>query len=185
MSFLSRLLGTAPDPREGVRPLWHRVIELSRTRDFYAAHGVADTIDGRFDMVTTMLATTMLRMERSPQLARSCALVTELFVEDMDGQLRESGVGDFVVGKHMGKLMAALGGSHAASVQQFQERRQQIGVRLRDDLANPLGGQRTLDSSRLGAGRRREPLPQPAVGRVHQHLLAGLRVLQRHDPDVR
>lgn len=119
MSLLSRLLGTQPDPREALVPLWHRVIELSRTRDFYAAHGVADTIDGRFDMVTTMLATTMLRMERSPQLARSCALVTELFVEDMDGQLRESGVGDFVVGKHMGKLMAALGGRLGALRQAF------------------------------------------------------------------
>ncbi|HNJ48549.1 MAG TPA: ubiquinol-cytochrome C chaperone family protein, partial [Novosphingobium sp.] len=32
------------------------------------------------------------------------------FVTDMDGQLRESGVGDLVVGKHIGKLMGALGG---------------------------------------------------------------------------
>jgi cytochrome b pre-mRNA-processing protein 3 len=28
----------------------------------------------------------------------------------MDGQLRQSGVGDLVVGKHIGKLMGALGG---------------------------------------------------------------------------
>ena len=28
----------------------------------------------------------------------------------MDGQLRQSGVGDLVVGKHMGRLMQALGG---------------------------------------------------------------------------
>ena len=110
MSLLSRLLGTQPDPREALVPLWHRVIELSRNRAFYARHGVADTIDGRFDMVTTMLAMTMLRMEQSPALASSCALITELFVEDMDGQLRESGVGDIVVGKHMGKLLSALGG---------------------------------------------------------------------------
>lgn len=114
MSFLSRLLGTGPDPRAELLPLWHKVIALSRTPDFYARHGVADTIDGRFDMVTTMLAVTMLRMEQSPTLAARCALLTELFVEDMDGQLRESGVGDLVVGKHMGKLMAALGGRMGA-----------------------------------------------------------------------
>ena len=114
MSFLSRLLGTGPDPRAELLPLWHRVIELSRTPDFYAKHGAADSIDGRFDMVTTMLAVTMLRMEQSPALAARCALLTELFVEDMDGQLRESGVGDLVVGKHMGKLMAALGGRMGA-----------------------------------------------------------------------
>ena len=28
----------------------------------------------------------------------------------MDGQLRQSGIGDVVMGKHMGKLMSALGG---------------------------------------------------------------------------
>ena len=37
-------------------------------------------------------------------------LLTELFVEDMDGQLRESGVGDMIVGKHIGKLMGTMGG---------------------------------------------------------------------------
>ena len=36
--------------------------------------------------------------------------LTELFVADMDGQMRESGVGDLVVGKHMGRLMSVLGG---------------------------------------------------------------------------
>jgi cytochrome b pre-mRNA-processing protein 3 len=110
LSFLSRLLGTGPDPRAELLPLWHRVIALSRTPAFFARHRVADSIDGRFDMVTTMLAITLLRMEQSPVLAARCALLTELFVEDMDGQLRESGVGDIVVGKHMGKLMSALGG---------------------------------------------------------------------------
>ena len=36
--------------------------------------------------------------------------LTELFVEDMDGQLRNTGVGDLSVGKHIGKLMGVLGG---------------------------------------------------------------------------
>ena len=33
-----------------------------------------------------------------------------LFVHDMDGQLREFGIGDVVVGKHVGKLVGAMGG---------------------------------------------------------------------------
>jgi cytochrome b pre-mRNA-processing protein 3 len=49
-------------------------------------------------------------MERDPALATPTARLTELFVEDMDGQLRESGVGDLVVGKHIGRLMSVLGG---------------------------------------------------------------------------
>ena len=30
MSFLKSLLGLERDPREGLRPLWRRVVEISR-----------------------------------------------------------------------------------------------------------------------------------------------------------
>jgi cytochrome b pre-mRNA-processing protein 3 len=36
--------------------------------------------------------------------------LTEIFVDDMDGQLRQIGIGDLVVGKHIGRIMSALGG---------------------------------------------------------------------------
>ena len=114
MSFLSRLLGRNNDPREKLRPLWFRVVEISRLPEYYARSRVADTVEGRFDMVVTITALTMLRMERSRTLAPKTAALTELFVDDMDGQLRESGVGDVVVGKPMGKLMSALGGRTGA-----------------------------------------------------------------------
>lgn len=109
MSFISRLLGTAPDPREAVRPLWHRVVELAREPSFYADCGVADSVGGRFDLITAILCTIMVRVEASEMRSES-ALLAELFVEDMDGQLREFGVNDVVVGKRMGKLMSVLGG---------------------------------------------------------------------------
>ncbi|MBD2842793.1 hypothetical protein IB285_11065 [Erythrobacter sp. KMU-140] len=109
MSFFSRMLGTAPDPREGVRPLWHRVIELAREPSFYSDCQVADTVAGRFDLITAILCTVMVRVEASDMRAES-ALLAELFVEDMDGQLRELGINDVVVGKHVGKLMSVLGG---------------------------------------------------------------------------
>ncbi|TRD10891.1 hypothetical protein FGU71_02780 [Erythrobacter insulae] len=109
MSFLSKLLGTAPDPREGVRPLWHRVIELAREPSFYSECGVADTVNGRFDLITAILCTVMVRIEATDMRSES-ALLAELFVEDMDAQLRELGINDVVVGKHVGKLMSVLGG---------------------------------------------------------------------------
>lgn len=109
MSFLSRLLGTAPDPREAVRPLWHRVIELAREPVYYTEARVADSVAGRFDMICAVLAAVMVRLEASEMRAES-ALLAELFVEDMDGQLREFGVNDVVVGKRIGKLMSVLGG---------------------------------------------------------------------------
>lgn len=110
MSFLSRLFVRTTDPRESVRPLWHEVVALSRDPALYAKCGVADTVEGRFDMIVHVLSLTLLRMEQSPALAPLTAALTELFVTDMDGQLRESGVGDVGVSKQMGKLMGALGG---------------------------------------------------------------------------
>lgn len=109
MSFLSKLLGTGPDPRETVRPLWHRVVELAREPSYYADCNVADTVAGRFDLITAVLCVVMVRVEASEMRSES-ALLAELFVEDMDGQLREFGVNDVVVGKRVGKLMSVLGG---------------------------------------------------------------------------
>lgn len=109
MSFFSRLLGTAPDPREAMRPLWHRVVELARDPSYYSDSGVADSIAGRFDLITAILCTMIVRVEASDMRGES-ALLAELFVEDMDGQLREFGVNDVVVGKRIGKLMSVLGG---------------------------------------------------------------------------
>jgi len=109
MSFLSRLLGTAPDPRESVRPLWHRVIELARDPAYYRDCGVADSVAGRFDMITAVLSVVMVRIEAADLRAES-ALLAELFVEDMDAQLRQFGVNDVVMGKRIGRLMSVLGG---------------------------------------------------------------------------
>lgn len=110
MSFLSRLFGTRPDEREALRPLWQRVVELARAKGWYVRLGVADSKEGRFDMVSLVLAAVLLRMEKEPALAQAQARLTELFVEDMDGQLRQSGIGDPTVGKHVRKLVTTLGG---------------------------------------------------------------------------
>lgn len=110
MSILSRLFSRKPDPREAVRPLWHRVIEIAREPLWYAQCGVADTVPGRFDMIATVVCFVLIRMERDPTLKQPPVMLIELFVEEMDGHLREAGVGDVVVGKHVGKLMSVLGG---------------------------------------------------------------------------
>ena len=110
MSLLARLFGPREDDRAIARPLWHRVVEIAREKEWYRDCGVADTVAGRFDAITLILSIVLLRMEREPELIPPSVRLTELFVEDMDGQLRESGVGDVVVGKHVGKLMGTLGG---------------------------------------------------------------------------
>ena len=109
MNLMKRFFRTPADPREALRPLWHAVVAKAREPHWYAEAGVADTVEGRFDMITLVLAVVLLRLERNAS-ATEGALLTEWFVEDMDAQLRQAGVGDLVVGKHVGKLMATLGG---------------------------------------------------------------------------
>lgn len=110
MSLLSRWLRPAADPRDALRPLWHRVVAIAREPEWYRDCGVADSVSGRFDAITLIMALVLLRMERDPALIAPSVHLTELFVEDMDGQLRQGGVGDLMVGKHIGKLMGTLGG---------------------------------------------------------------------------
>lgn len=110
MTLLHRLFARRPDPREEVRPLWRRVVALGRDPHWYRVGGAADTLEGRFDMISAVLALVMIRMERSATLAPLAGPLTEIFVEEMDGQLRQTGVGDLMVGKQIGRLMATLGG---------------------------------------------------------------------------
>lgn len=110
MSFLSRLFGNREDALAPVRPLWHRVVEIAREKAWYADYDVADTVPGRFDAITLVLALVLLRMERDEALIEPSVRLTEIFIDDMDGQLRQTGLGDLVVGKHVGKLMGTLGG---------------------------------------------------------------------------
>ena len=108
MKLLDRLFRPAPatPPRLA---LWHAIVGEARDKRWYRDFAVADSVEGRFDMITLVLAVVLLRIEREGDGASSVAL-TELFIEDMDSQLRQSGVGDLMVGKHVGKLMATLGG---------------------------------------------------------------------------
>lgn len=92
-------------------PLYAAIVERARVPEWYLAGGVPDTFDGRFDMVASILAIVLLRLEREGEgTRRSQVLLAETFVDDMDGVLRQMGVGDLMVGKHVGKMMGALGG---------------------------------------------------------------------------
>lgn len=108
MSFWQRLTGRGEDGL--AQALYDTVVARGREPDWYLAGAVPDTIDGRFDMIAAVLALVLIRMERDPAAAAASARLTERFVDDMDGQLRQIGIGDVVVGKHIGKMMAMLGG---------------------------------------------------------------------------
>lgn len=110
MSILRRLF-KGGDDRLPLRPLYAAIVARGREPGWYREGAVLDTLDGRFDMIAAVLALVLIRLEAEGISGRApSTLVTELFVDDMDGQLRQEGVGDVVVGKHIGRMMSALGG---------------------------------------------------------------------------
>ncbi|NCP11920.1 MAG: ubiquinol-cytochrome C chaperone [Sphingomonadales bacterium] len=113
-ALASLLFAPRTDPRDAVRPLYAAVVAAARAPHWYRDGGVADSVDGRFEMIAALLALTIKRLEDLPGQQATMALLTEIFVEDMDAQLRQEGIGDVVVGKHVGKMMGALGGRIAA-----------------------------------------------------------------------
>ena len=96
--------------------LYAAIVAEARRPQWYLAGEVPDTIDGRFDMVALVLSLVLLRLETEagPDIdhpaAHLNAELTERFISDMDGNLRQDGIGDQNVGKHIGRMVAALGG---------------------------------------------------------------------------
>ena len=108
MGLWRKLFGGPPG--EAVAPLYGAIVARAREPHWYAAGAVPDTVDGRFDMIAALLSLVLIRLEDDPAGAAPAAQLAERFVFDMDGQLRELGIGDIVVGKHIGRMMGMLGG---------------------------------------------------------------------------
>ncbi|MFM2100309.1 MAG: hypothetical protein RLZZ366_1848 [Pseudomonadota bacterium] len=108
--FFKRLF-TGSDSSDPLRPLYAAVVAEARRPDWYRDGGVPDTMDGRFEMVSAVMAIVFIRLDAIGVSAAEAAVrLADVYAEDMEGQLRQIGIGDAVVGKHMGKLVGALGG---------------------------------------------------------------------------
>lgn len=115
MTILSALRRALAGANLAVLPgqaLYNSVVDEARRPDWYIAGAVPDTMDGRFDMVALVLSLVLMRFEAEPGDApkQLSADLADRFIADMDGSLRQEGIGDQVVGKHIGRMMAALGG---------------------------------------------------------------------------
>lgn len=114
MSLLRRIFGETRR-RAALAPLYRAVVAEGRDTFWYREGHVPDTMDGRFDMIAAILALVLIRLEAEGEAERASAtMLTELFVDDMDATLRQLGIGDHLVGKHVGRMMGALGGRLAA-----------------------------------------------------------------------
>ena len=68
-----------------------------------------DTIDGRFAVLATITALVLVRLERGGDEAkRASVALTERFIEVMESEHRELGLGDPTLGKTVRKLVGSL-----------------------------------------------------------------------------
>jgi len=154
VGLLSRLFGRKD---EGAA-LYRAIVDRAREEHWYVAGEVADTIDGRFDAIAAILSLTLLRIEREPAGDAFGVALAERFVDDMDPQLREIGIGDIVVGKHVGRMMSMLGGRLGA---------------YRDGLASG-----SIDTALVRNLYRERPPSDPALAHVGGTLMSLARALE-------
>lgn len=152
------------DPKVLLIPLYNQIVAKARQSHWYEIGHVPDSIDGRFDMIATVFSLVLLRLETQSSQAGNMAYLTEVLVDDMDGQLREVGVGDMIVGKHIGKIISSVGGKIAA---------------FRDTLAN----KDKLDETITRNLYRGEAVNMSALAHVRQGLLTIEQSLSEIDPD--
>jgi cytochrome b pre-mRNA-processing protein 3 len=89
--------------------LYGALIAEARRPGWYLDGGVPDTLDGRFAVLSTLTALTILRLEDgNEETARHSVALTESFIADMDAQMREAGFGDPSLGKQVRHLVGAL-----------------------------------------------------------------------------
>jgi cytochrome b pre-mRNA-processing protein 3 len=97
-----------PSPDRG-RELFDSLVAEVRQPHWFVQGDVPDTLDGRFALLATVLALATVRLERGGVDAGAASVaLAERFVEAMDVEHREMGIGDPSLGKHVRKLMTSL-----------------------------------------------------------------------------
>jgi cytochrome b pre-mRNA-processing protein 3 len=100
-----------------IASLYGMIVAQARAAPFYRSYGVPDTVNGRFEMIVLHAVLLLRRLESEPApLRRLGQGLFERFCQDMDGSLREMGVGDLAVPKKMRKIGEAFYGRQAAYV---------------------------------------------------------------------
>lgn len=102
----------ADDP---IERLYGAIVAASRDVPLYAAMGVPDTVMGRFESLGLHVALVLRRLKALPPPAQDIAQeLVDRFFKDLDGSLREIGVGDLSVPKKIKALAQAFYGRMGA-----------------------------------------------------------------------
>ena len=86
--------------------IYYKCLLASRRPEFYTKFEVADTFDGRFDMLCLIISVYMHKLTREPEKTKDFNQnLFDVMFKDIDLTLREMGAGDLGVGKRV-KIMS-------------------------------------------------------------------------------
>lgn len=106
LDFLFRRL-TAETGRGAA--LFETVTGIARRPHWYVEGQVPDTLDGRFAVLSTVTALVLVRLESDGETGDAVSVaLTERFIEVMEAEHRELGLGDPTLGKTVRRLVGAL-----------------------------------------------------------------------------
>ncbi len=112
-ALLERLLRRDPAQAAAHR-IYLSIVRQARRPEFYAVGGVPDSVDGRFEMIVLHLFLVLRRMKAAGDDQDLPQRLYDLMFADMDQALREMGVGDLSVPKHIKRMVQAFHGRVAA-----------------------------------------------------------------------
>lgn len=108
--ILDRLLKPRPAKAAGAK-LYAGAVAQARSAPLYAAMGVRDSLEGRFELFTLHVVLLLERLKGQGDLAAETSQATfDAYVRGLDDAFREIGVSDTAVGKKMKKLAGAFYG---------------------------------------------------------------------------
>ena len=108
---------------QAAHDVYAQCLSHARQPVFYQDLAVPDTFDGRFDLLLLHVYLILQRMLDENEIeaeAFNQALFDEIF-KDMDQTLREMGIGDMGVPKHMRKMMKAFNGRMHAYAEAMEQ----------------------------------------------------------------
>jgi len=105
MLSIFKALRSTPPPSA---PAYGAAVNTARAKQWYIAGAVPDTMDGRFALLSTVVALVTLRLEAEGDAGRAPSVaLTEAFIDDMDAQMRQEGF-DATLGKKVRHLVGSL-----------------------------------------------------------------------------
>jgi cytochrome b pre-mRNA-processing protein 3 len=166
LGFLFR--GLTAEPGRGAR-LFDSVTAAARKPHWYVEGQVPDTLDGRFAILATLLALVLVRLEREGERGNPASVaLTERFIEVMEAEHRELGLGDPSLGKTVRKLVGSL-----ARRAELWRSATAGGIEWQESTRRSLYGSSAVPPDALvhsaGALKRwREQLDSAAIGAIEQ-----------------